>query len=203
LLVVISVIAVLAAMLMPALARARESARSVSCINNLRNIGLGFHFYAERWRGHYPVVHGCDYADPEPARAEWWEMLAGVGFEREYMLCPSDPHSGTEHVESYIYNGMFAFCRKHVKAPSMRVIVSERGDGPEALAHHGYPAWKPLGQWQDLLARERHLEKSNYLYADGHVVSRLFEDTIGEEGGNEHRNGTNHHYVPEFFPPAP
>jgi prepilin-type N-terminal cleavage/methylation domain-containing protein/prepilin-type processing-associated H-X9-DG protein len=54
LLVVIAVVAVLAAMLLPVLSRARESARRAACQSNLRQIGTAFRLYASDYDGLYP-----------------------------------------------------------------------------------------------------------------------------------------------------
>lgn len=55
LLVVIAIIAILAAILMPALSKARDQGRIASCINNLKQIGLGFMSYASNYDDYYPA----------------------------------------------------------------------------------------------------------------------------------------------------
>jgi prepilin-type N-terminal cleavage/methylation domain-containing protein/prepilin-type processing-associated H-X9-DG protein len=55
LLVVIAIIAILAAMILPALARAKEKAQTIKCNSNHRQLALGFHMYADDSRDFYPV----------------------------------------------------------------------------------------------------------------------------------------------------
>jgi len=69
-LVVVGIIAVLTAILLPALSTARRNARRHLCFNNLRQIGLAFQMYADDWYQSYPVdvnsLHSStDYTDAD------------------------------------------------------------------------------------------------------------------------------------------
>ena len=60
-LVTISIIAILIALLLPALARARDLALQIECASNLRQIGVALEEYSNENRGHYPLTCAFTY----------------------------------------------------------------------------------------------------------------------------------------------
>jgi prepilin-type processing-associated H-X9-DG protein len=77
-LVVIAIIAILAAILFPVFARARENARRASCMSNLKQIGLGFVMYAQDYDEHMPsgflANTGVPYPDGTAYTYQSWRV---------------------------------------------------------------------------------------------------------------------------------
>src|SRR5687767_4843930 len=77
LLVVIGIIAVLIGVLLPALARARQSANSANCLSNLRQIGQAIHMYVNAGKGSLPYGYwnGGTPTVPNYSLANDWSVL--------------------------------------------------------------------------------------------------------------------------------
>jgi len=86
LLVVIAIIAILAAMLLPALARAKEKGRQISCLNNLRQLSLAAQMYSGDNHGTYPPRY-----DGVTVSSRWPDKLADAYAKNmKLLLCPSE-----------------------------------------------------------------------------------------------------------------
>ena len=109
LLVVIAIIAILAAMLLPALARAKEKGRSISCTSNLRQLGIASQIYLGDNQGMYP---------PRGGNNRWPNRYYDdYGKSARLLLCPTDamltnfPATGASNnvadgsPRSYLING--------------------------------------------------------------------------------------------------
>jgi prepilin-type N-terminal cleavage/methylation domain-containing protein/prepilin-type processing-associated H-X9-DG protein len=86
LLVVIAIIAILASMLLPALARAKESASRIKCMNNLRQLEQSVKMYADENEGCYP---------PRTNQYRWPTLLQQFYLNTNMLICPTDLLRGT------------------------------------------------------------------------------------------------------------
>ena len=97
LLVVISIIAILASMLLPALNKARGKAQAISCINNEKQLGLGFQQYVSDFDEYFPYYSSTD------GKTTWGNRL----LEGKYASLQSfvDPSLKTASTNPQDYNG--------------------------------------------------------------------------------------------------
>jgi prepilin-type N-terminal cleavage/methylation domain-containing protein/prepilin-type processing-associated H-X9-DG protein len=136
LLVVIAIIAILAAILFPVFARAREKARQTSCLSNMKQLGLGLMMYCQDYDETYPLSYY--YFDPAAGGSSGYHHWSGVigPYVKSWNLyvCPSDRNRGLAPTNgwddqapriSYIANeGLMGRPRAHFRAVPMAAVAS-------------------------------------------------------------------------------
>jgi len=125
LLVVIAIIAVLAAILFPVFAQAREKARQSTCLNNIRQVTTAVLMYTQ------------DNDETFMPKSLWIPKLSAL--PGPLWDCPSTKYEGCADSPEYGFNGSF-FGRPYgdITNPSMTVVVSEIKPQPDATSYYAF-----------------------------------------------------------------
>ena len=176
LLVVIAIIAILAAILFPVFARAREKARQTACLSNMKQIALSALMYAQDYDEIY-TLSAIDYPGHYSATMTFWqEMLQPYMKNWQMLLCPSEPRptrasrltgETLPHVwgNAYSINQNFGYRRDGitlatVQEPAQIIYATESSN------YTTRPYWWPRGSY---LLSLRHNGGLNAAFADGHA----------------------------------
>ena len=203
LLVVIAIIAILASILFPVFASARENARRASCQSNMKQLLLGFAQYTQDYDERMPntvdgstgenkIGGGTYYTSFPSAPGKFKPDLGGIYpyvKSTQIFVCPSDT-AGQNTGQSYAANSCI-FAADSVTGtaikPGKSLAAFEETSKWLALSEEGKAtdnsvstddAYQALASSNDFTAR--HLEGSNVAFVDGHVkwfrVNKIFAD---------------------------
>ncbi|BCM93948.1 hypothetical protein IAD21_05843 [Abditibacteriota bacterium] len=222
LLVVIAIIAILAAILFPVFARARENARRSSCQSNLKQIGLGLLQYTQDYDEQMVLIR----KDPAACSSPWGELIQPYMKSKQVFKCPSNT-SGAVVACSDPANRVFADYQANgtyygpraantgfgydrpldmvsvtdgtVRSTSLAQIVepSRAITVAEYKGTGNNPSITSVSSGNGNLDPTNHLTTSNYLFADGHVKSMKPLSTVtgGNLWANDATNTAVHAYL--------
>ena len=195
LLVVIAIIAILAAILFPVFARARESARRASCQSNLKQLALGVTMYAQDYDETMPRLGSSSDHQPDPIVPgntqfnfqpdyggpfyyhTWASAIYPYVKNTQVFLCPSNPKNfyGVNYgFPAYATDGTnkvtyLATSQKLARftRPSESLLISEKGagGGPQYILYYN----------GNYACYESHFDGGNVAFVDGHVKWYKFE----------------------------
>jgi prepilin-type N-terminal cleavage/methylation domain-containing protein/prepilin-type processing-associated H-X9-DG protein len=198
LLVVIAIIAILAAILFPVFARARENARRASCQSNLKQIALGFMQYTQDYDEKLPLWFAdLDGVTPSPNAFNstttlagqpghdqgWAELLQPYLKSTQIFQCPSEtsgPAASTSNAggyTDYMYNGDISnygsgtgqsLNMAAIDYPSNTVLNADATSNTSASIFGNNYAWKATPAGTNDYYH-RHLDGANISFVDGHV----------------------------------
>lgn len=176
-LVVIGIIAILAALLLPALTGAKARAKRIACTSQLRELGLAFHSFAHDHNSKFPMaVPAAEGGSLEFAESSYlaegnfyfgyrhFQTLAGFLQTPAILLCPADTRTAATNFAGLLNTNVSYFV--NLTADYSRPMSILAGDGNLTgqgtlirLASGAALAW----------TAEQHKFKGNLLFADGHV----------------------------------
>ena len=196
LLVVVGIIAILIAMLMPSLSRARESARRVQCLSNLRQLGTAVMMYTQEYKGRFPGAwdwHPRPTTPPGTFEGPLLKYHNNGGVPQLY-TCPSDDplthrngypycYTGNWHVFWFNGGGFSVERITQIKRSSEKIMIID--ESSETVDDNVWAPENWFGDRQNMLsnrhdqsrerARESNAEetlkrgKGNVVFADGHA----------------------------------
>ncbi|MEN6643363.1 MAG: prepilin-type N-terminal cleavage/methylation domain-containing protein [Armatimonadia bacterium] len=192
LLVVIAIIAILAAILFPVFAKAREKARQASCLSNIKQLMLGVIQYAQDYDETLPsyrvnnALYPSVWLDRDNTGAMdrhfWMEQIEPYLKNVQILFCPSQGGmgqgvtSGGKMYPNYCFNGVASAQRLAVfQSTSTKIIIGDIGKIDTTRTPVGYlENWfintGPTTTWQQYFWwSEIHNGGGNYGYLDGHA----------------------------------
>ncbi len=163
LLVVIAIIGMLAAMLMPALGRAKEAGRATACLSNLRQIGIALQLYVNDNHNRLPYMYdrpAVTNTPPTNAFPSVEVVLASELGNLNVLRCPSDraalfERTGSSYAWNVLLNGQ--------DADRLEVLTISFGTSQMPVMFDKEAFHKARGEKKGV----------NYLYADGHIKNLL------------------------------
>jgi prepilin-type N-terminal cleavage/methylation domain-containing protein/prepilin-type processing-associated H-X9-DG protein len=161
LLVVIGIIGILAALLLPAVVRTKETARSAGCLSNLHQLGLALQLYVSDNQNHLPVMYdkstGADATNNRPSMDT---VLSNHLGNQLVLRCPSDRNGVYEATgSSYSWNS---------------ALNGQDADHLDLIGITDQPHQIPVMFDKEKFHLVRGYARAlNYLYADGHIRNLL------------------------------
>lgn len=186
LLVVIAIIAILAAILFPVFAKARESARKTNCVNNMKSLSTAMNLYQTDYDSTYPKganTRAAHYLPPENTAANpidtWTELLFDHMKSKDIVWCPSDPNNARQAPPA----GTVAKTDANWSSYELKAVFpSGTGGTPRKESDFEYPAdqvmfYEKAGwHWGDVSKGIDNGVTLNMAYMDGHVTQKRLQD---------------------------